>query len=112
MVRRRASRWSSLPLPCSDGVTEVVVAEGALTLAIGIAGECARTLATPVRHVSEASDRVVGAGAADEVADRLTADVRQRRAGTGVAPWSGPDAAGCQAVGIRLVERGHRHPPS
>ena len=71
-----------------------MVAEGSLALAIGIAGERAGALAAQARHVPEAADRVVGADAADEAADRLAADVRQRRAGTDVAPRDGPGGAG------------------
>jgi hypothetical protein len=94
-------------------VPEVVVAEGSLALAIRIAGERAGTLAAQARHVPEAADRIVGADAANEVADRPATDVRQRRAGhrTDVAPREGPDGASHAAVGIRLVERGHLRPP-
>jgi len=81
---------------------EVVVAEGFLALAIGIASERAGALAARVRHVAEGADGLVGgrwADAADGVADRLAADVWELQAAASVAPM-GP-------CGMGRVERGH-----
>jgi hypothetical protein len=69
-----------LPASCAGSVPEVVVAERSLALAIGMSGERAGALAPQPWHAREAADRVVGTDATDEVADRLAADVRQRRA--------------------------------
>ncbi len=68
---------------------EVVVAERPLALAIGVSGERAGALAAQPRLAREATDRVVGTDATDEVADRLAADVRQRWARADVVQMTG-----------------------